>query len=620
MGFLRPAGGGRLSFKLEDRIGGATSTTERYRSRLVLVTLAAALLVPFVFFMDDFASGRGFARVGYYAGLAFVLTAAAFVGALFRRAPFMPALVVALSAVGYFCALYLPHMRRIYVLIFICYPLLAFQLLGTRAGGAAVAGFLAAVVAAFALSSAGILPPGYYPESAATSFAAFCAYCVQSLLALLGIVQFEVFVRELNKKAAFDEQTGLPNRAALVRAIEKGAVKRLYVLRFENFTDMRLALGDAASEDLFRNFASRIREEADKRAFLPYKLRGYDFCLAVSPEVADRFDYLDEAYRLAAALGAIDLVAGKHRLRAFVRICAVDAEARTAAEILSAADAGLRAARKLNARLSFGDDGNEAATVAAEKGRLYSILAENVEKGQLRAAFQPIVDAKDGSTILYELLLRVRLPDGSYSTPLPFLDIAEATGFDEAISTFVLCEAEAMLERTDLLVSINVGVNDVQNAAFLESVSSMMARDPSKRGRLVLEILERNDPSQDRSIASFIDKAHELGCLVAIDDFGAGYANFMSLLTIKTDIVKLEGSLVRTILKDDRARGLVEDVISFCRRAGTRVVAEHVDKSELAETLKGLGADYLQGYFYGMPELAQAPTERAMGTARACLN
>jgi EAL domain-containing protein (putative c-di-GMP-specific phosphodiesterase class I) len=104
---------------------------------------------------------------------------------------------------------------------------------------------------------------------------------------------------------------------------------------------------------------------------------------------------------------------------------------------------------------------------------------------------------------------------------------------------------------------------------------------------------------------SFVARAKDLGCSIAIDDFGAGYTSFRNLRKLGVDMVKIDGAFVRNLTRSEDDRVFVHTLIDLARRLGLKTVAEWVQDEAAAAILAGWGCDYLQGALVGL-----ASTER----------
>ncbi|MGD9159722.1 MAG: EAL domain-containing protein, partial [Desulfobacteraceae bacterium] len=88
----------------------------------------------------------------------------------------------------------------------------------------------------------------------------------------------------------------------------------------------------------------------------------------------------------------------------------------------------------------------------------------------------------------------------------------------------------------------------------------------------------------------------------AFDDFGIGYSNYQSFSKFPVDIVKIDGSFTKNILKDDNLKTDMEGMFNSAKSRGLKVVAEYAENEEIVIELERFGVDYAQGYFYGKPQ------------------
>jgi EAL domain-containing protein (putative c-di-GMP-specific phosphodiesterase class I) len=135
-------------------------------------------------------------------------------------------------------------------------------------------------------------------------------------------------------------------------------------------------------------------------------------------------------------------------------------------------------------------------------------------------------------------------------------------------------------------------------AAYLRTV----LKDYGVSGdRLILEITEqlavRFAASTDRQLALLRD----LGCQLAIDDFGSGYSSFSYLKRLPVDFLKIDGAFIKSLARDKVDQAMVRMVGEVARAAGIETVAEYVNSQATFDLLAKYGIDYAQGYFIGKP-------------------
>jgi len=120
---------------------------------------------------------------------------------------------------------------------------------------------------------------------------------------------------------------------------------------------------------------------------------------------------------------------------------------------------------------------------------------------------------------------------------------------------------------------------------------------------LIVEIVESEGIESFDEVFLFVEALRAYGCRIAIDDFGSGYSNFSYLSKINIDFIKIDGSLIKDIDKDENQRIVVESILHFAKAQGIKTIAEFVENKEIFDILVELGVDFSQGFFFSKPEM-----------------
>jgi EAL domain-containing protein (putative c-di-GMP-specific phosphodiesterase class I) len=134
---------------------------------------------------------------------------------------------------------------------------------------------------------------------------------------------------------------------------------------------------------------------------------------------------------------------------------------------------------------------------------------------------------------------------------------------------------------------------------------------------LLIEITETAVISDTDQTVLFVDTVKEMGCKVAIDDFGAGYTSFKSLKLLNVDMVKIDGSFIRNLAQDPQDLVFIKALRELARSLGMETVAEWVQDQTTVDILRSAGIDMLQGYFCGEPMAPEAVAKHALATTAA---
>ncbi|MCZ6844583.1 MAG: EAL domain-containing protein [Alphaproteobacteria bacterium] len=279
--------------------------------------------------------------------------------------------------------------------------------------------------------------------------------------------------------------------------------------------------------------------------------------------------------------------------------------AKNVREVVGQADNALRSARRLgcDCYLEFRDVPNQHIP---ERPDL--VIAEQVKQAlrddRIVLAYQPIVSSHDGAPTFYEALVRMLDEEGE---PVPaglFVPIVEQMGLMRLVDRRVLdLGISALTENPEISLSINVSGMTAVDPVWLRQLYESLEARPDVASRLILEITETVALDDIADSSLFVRSVTELGCRVALDDFGAGYTSFRHLRALNVDLVKIDGSFVRDLPTNPDNQLFVRTLINLAKGIGLKTVAEWVENEEEAELLRSEGIDFLQGWYYGKPTI-----------------
>jgi EAL domain-containing protein (putative c-di-GMP-specific phosphodiesterase class I) len=223
-------------------------------------------------------------------------------------------------------------------------------------------------------------------------------------------------------------------------------------------------------------------------------------------------------------------------------------------------------------------------------------------------AFQPIMDTVTGRAFAYEALVRGTDGAGAASILSQVTD-ENRYAFDQAcrVKAIEMALAAGLLE-TDARLSINFLPNAVYSPMACIQLTLQTANAAGLPiDRLIFEFTENEEMGSPEHVGSIIDTYRRIGFAVAIDDFGAGHSGLDMFARFVPDEIKLDMNLVRHIDTDARRRAVVRAVVQMCGELDTLVIAEGIETSAEAETLRDLGVRYHQGFWYARPAIGELP-------------
>jgi EAL domain-containing protein (putative c-di-GMP-specific phosphodiesterase class I) len=188
----------------------------------------------------------------------------------------------------------------------------------------------------------------------------------------------------------------------------------------------------------------------------------------------------------------------------------------------------------------------------------------------------------------------------------------------QAIDRWVVDHAVGLLRREHdagrpVTLSVNLSGRTIGNAEFAGWLEELLTATPIPPERLIVEITETAAIVNLERARALADTLRRLGCLLALDDFGAGFASFAYLKHLRFDVLKIDGEYVRGLRDSPTDRLVVEAVVQIARGLGTPSLAEFVTDSDTLEAVRALGVDYAQGFHLGAP----VPVDQALALARS---
>jgi diguanylate cyclase (GGDEF)-like protein len=232
-----------------------------------------------------------------------------------------------------------------------------------------------------------------------------------------------------------------------------------------------------------------------------------------------------------------------------------------------------------------------------------------IEEGRLLLDYQEVRSLRDGGGEPHiELLLRLRDEDGRVVAPGAFLPAAERYGLVPQLDRWVIAEAIAHFGqlhasgRAPGRCSLNLSAASLEDESLADYVLGLIDRHGVPPERLCFEITETEAVRNLARAVRFIERLRAVGCLVALDDFGAGMSSFGYLKNLPVDIIKIDGSFIRDMDADPMSCSIVDAITEIGHQRGLEVVAEWVGDARTIEILRKLGVDYGQGFALHRPE------------------
>jgi diguanylate cyclase (GGDEF)-like protein len=427
-------------------------------------------------------------------------------------------------------------------------------------------------------------------------------------------VSDEVALRQQVAHLTFhDGLTGLPSRAYLEDRV-RGALPEmpdmagLIFLDLDGFTLVNDSAGHGAGDVVLAQAARRLRAAVPARDTVA-RWGGDEFAVLV--ETAAGQETTELAERLAQAIaGEPFRVADREViLSASVGAALVGSSERTPDLLLRNADVAMSRAKaaggdrvELYAEYMHAD--------AVRRVELASDLKRTIDRGELTAVYQPVIELATSRVIGVEAYARWQRGDEDVE-PRELLAVAEGCGLSGALGEWVLRTACAQGEQWraagwDVVVAVNISARQLSAPRLPAELAGVLAETGLDPSALAIEMSERTLLAQADQVAGRLAELRGLGVRLAIDDFGTGYASLAHLRELPVDIIKIDPLFVAGLGHDPTLTLLTRTITQVGRDLGMEVIAEGVEQPRQLTELTEMGCRYGQGPLLGRPMSASA--------------
>jgi diguanylate cyclase (GGDEF)-like protein len=414
---------------------------------------------------------------------------------------------------------------------------------------------------------------------------------------------------QIRRLAFRDVLTDLPNRTLfndrLRVAMELAERERkplsVLLLDLDRFKQINDTLGHQTGDQVLQQTAKRLGALLRKSDTVA-RLGGDEFCVLLDcgAEAAKHI-----AQKILRALDE-PIVIGEHALdvRASIGIAGYPVDSGDPETLMRHADLAMYAAKRGNLGIAAYD-----ATLGryrTEQLSLLSDLRRAIENEELRLVFQPKIDIRTGHVAGAEALVRWQHPERGPVPPGDFIPFAEETGFIKSVTRWVIEAAARQCGRWSALgmslkLVINISRKDLLDPGMPEAILAALQRHNVAVRSLGLEITENGVMEDQAAAITVLKRLRALNIDLAIDDFGTGQTSLAYIKHLQVTELKIDRSLVRNLVHDDKDRAIVLSIIELAHNLDLTVVAEGVEDHSSLDVLRKLGCDLVQGYVFAKP-------------------
>ncbi|MDX1334305.1 MAG: EAL domain-containing protein [Gammaproteobacteria bacterium] len=435
------------------------------------------------------------------------------------------------------------------------------------------------------------------------------------VLVLHDITDMQRLHKQLRYQAAHDPLTDLINRREFEKMLQQ-AMRRirrsdqpliLFYMDLDNFKVVNDSCGHAAGDELLKEvtqlLSTRFRE-SDVLA----RLGGDEFGALLENCTIENARLVAEEVRKSIA--NFRFTWGKHTFNIGVSIgmVLVDKDS-SLSEAMSQADSACYVAKDQGRnRYHLAEEGD--TDILRHRGEMEWVqrIGDAFENDRFKLYCQPIVPLRPDQHEVphHEVLIRMLSPDGELISPVEFLPAAERYDLMPTIDRWVIrtvFSSFARLKQQAVTGGININLSGqtLGDVLFHEFVFEQMDRHQIPPDAICFEVTETAAIGHLDTALSFMTDLRERGCRFALDDFGTGMSTFSYLRKLPLDYLKIDGSFVRDMDKDELMSAMVSSINHIGHVLGLKTTAEFVENEKIRGALQGMGVDYVQGYGVGKP-------------------
>ncbi len=416
---------------------------------------------------------------------------------------------------------------------------------------------------------------------------------------------------------SFDAMTGLMNRAGFEAQLHESwkalaseqDTHQLIYFDLDNLQLVNDSFSREAGDAVIMRFARLLEEDLPKSAVLS-RLTGDDFCMLLTHSDSEKA--LEYANRIREKGKVLRYLEGDKSLQVtmsigigeFSHASGDESNALTTARMAceSAKDHG-------RDRVEVYDECNQSIIRRFDDMQLVAEIQQALDGNNFELRAQPISSLHNSVDVpRFEVLLRMNDSKGNRLPTKALFSAAERYNLMPQIDRWVvssvlakLAEFRELVEEQAAVFAVNLSGQSLGDDQILEFIEDELAHSELPASSLCFEITESAAVSNFAKAQLFIDRLQELGCRIALDDFGAGLSSFAYLKNFNVDTLKIDGSFIHDITDNRISESMVAAITQVAKVMELETVAEFVETDKARKLLREIGVDYAQGHVVGKP-------------------
>jgi len=414
---------------------------------------------------------------------------------------------------------------------------------------------------------------------------------------LLQLMSQSLLYHEL-KDLYIDNLTHLPNRNRLKKDLEESSEDLMALINIDKFSTINDLFGESNGDKVLVEFSDNLKKFFIKNDYTVYRIEADKFLVVAKDYKKDVQELYDLCKKFEEYIEEDPVYIDEHEIDLNITIgIAKNSDSNAYKHVQRVLS---YARRKFEPILIYNDSFNIQESFE-ENIKWIKKIKTGVKNNNFKAFFQPIVDTQTKEVYKYEALIRYIEDDGTVVSPFAFLDIAKKAKLYPNIIKIMINEAFTLIKNKQKRVAVNISFEDIASVNTMGYVYKTIEENKEYADLLEFEILESEEISDFKEVFKFIQKVKDYKINVGVDDFGAGYSNFNMLINLNVSFVKIDGSLIKNIDESENQKIIVKTITEFAKKFNFKTVAEFVSSEEIYESIKEIGVDYSQGYYFDAP-------------------
>lgn|GEM_PF-788629 len=422
--------------------------------------------------------------------------------------------------------------------------------------------------------------------------------------------------RELQYIAEHDALTHLYNRYHFnyiinqkVTTIEEGYFLALIFIDLDEFKSINDTLGHDIGDGLLKAVAKRLNSYVLENNGYLSRIGGDEFMI-ILPAITHRDEVYDFAYHLLHLFDEAFVIDSRYlKITISSGIVLTNDQSKSITTLYKEADIALYKSKE-RGRNQYTLYQEEFAQEVDERNSMLNGLkrAINNDFDEFYLLYQPKISTQDGKSLSgVEALIRWESKELGFIPADAFIDIAETSGIIIQLGQWIMsqaCQDFLKLQKANIdLKQISINISAIQFSAkdFLNQVEEMIQTTGIEPNFIEFELTERILANDDQGMLFTLNALRKLGIHIAIDDFGTGYSSLSYLQKLPVDRLKIDKSFVTDIDTTGSCDIVEQAIIPLAHAFHLSTTAEGVETKEEYETLKQMGVDEIQGYYFSKP-------------------